>query len=82
MKFQAASSHPGVKSWLTIASRAANAHYQNTRKTGISLIYRGARPITPQNNEGKAIFYWASFISKNTFPGSFHESRLLRSRGI
>jgi hypothetical protein len=27
----------------------------------------------PQNSEGKALFDWASCISKNTFPDSFHE---------
>src|ERR1700722_16840046 len=37
-----------MKSWLTIASRLGRRHYQNTKNSDISLIYRGSRPITPR----------------------------------
>jgi hypothetical protein len=62
-----------LKSRLTIALFAGSGHYRHTKKPAKSLILTLPRPITPQNNESKALFYWASCISKNTFHASFHE---------
>jgi hypothetical protein len=52
---------------------AGSRHYRHTKNPAKSLILALPRPITPQNNESKALFYWASCISKNTFHASFHE---------
>src|SRR6266403_2193769 len=47
-KMRPASSHLGMKSWLTIALYSGRGHYQHTENPGKSLILAGRRPITPR----------------------------------